>query len=226
MSKFINTINTEDKKVPVYWPNVHFENVKADFWQLVSPSNFEAWNCEKGGLKELTNVLQIGVSELQCVWAWSPQTWGGEERQSLNWEHFLRQGVLFRNQIFWPMFLRAATLQKCGSEIFLRFSLPKVSWNLAWNFGEIFRATFSRVWVCDGKFHQNFTSKTVWKTENFTQISLCWGAALNVSYTKIQKMSGSHLLKACFLGTYEQFLPYYIVSIVWGSECFCCFCGC
>ena len=29
-----------------------------------------------------------------------------------------------------------------------------------------------------GKFHQNFTSKTVWKTENFTQISLCWGAAL------------------------------------------------
>ena len=39
-------------------------------------------------------------------------------------------------------------------------------------------ATFSRVWVCDGKFHQNFTSKTVWKTENFTQISLCWRAAL------------------------------------------------
>ena len=30
----------------------------------------------------------------------------------------------------------------------------------------------------DGKFHQNFTSKTVRKTENFTQISLCWGAAL------------------------------------------------
>ena len=44
--------------------------------------------------------------------------------------------------------------------------------------GEIFRATFSRVWVCDGKFHQNFTSKTKWKTENFTQFSLCWGAAL------------------------------------------------
>ena len=43
---------------------------------------------------------------------------------------------------------------------------------------EIFCAKFSRVWVCDGKFHQNFTSKTVWKTENFTQISLCWGAAL------------------------------------------------
>ena len=68
---------------------------------------------------------------------------------------------------------RAATLQKCGSEIFLRFSLPKVSWNLAWNFGEIFRATFSRVWVSDGKFHQNFTAKTVWRTEDFTQISLC-----------------------------------------------------
>ena len=27
--------------------------------------------------------------------------------------------------------------------------------------GEIFRATFSRVWVCDRKFHQNFTSKAV-----------------------------------------------------------------
>ena len=64
--------------------------------------------------------------------------------------------------------VRAATLQKCGSENFLRFSLPKVSWNLAWNFGEIFRATFSRVWVCNGKFHQNFTPKTVWQMENFT----------------------------------------------------------
>ena len=32
--------------------------------------------------------------------------------------------------------------------------------------------------VCDGKFHQNFTSKTARKTENFTQHSLCWGAAL------------------------------------------------
>ena len=74
--------------------------------------------------------------------------------------------------------VRAAALQKCGSDFFLHFSLPKVSWNLAWNFGELFRATFSRVWVCKGKFHQNFTSKTVWKTENFTQISLCWGAAL------------------------------------------------
>ena len=77
--------------------------------------------------------------------------------------------------------LRATTLQKCGSENFLRFSLPKVWWNLACNFGEIFHAMFSRVWVCEGKFHQNFTSKTVWKTENFTQISLCWGAALTYS---------------------------------------------
>ena len=76
--------------------------------------------------------------------------------------------------------VRAATLQKCGSEIFLRFSLPKVSWNLAWNFGEMFRATFSRVWVCEGKFHPNFTAKTAWKTENFAQISLCWGAALKL----------------------------------------------
>ena len=31
---------------------------------------------------------------------------------------------------------------------------------------------------CDGKFHQNFTSKTVCKTENFMQVSLCWGATL------------------------------------------------
>ena len=49
-------------------------------------------------------------------------------------------------------------------------------WREIWR--EIFRATFSRVWVCEGKFHQNFTSKTVGKTENFTQISVCWGAAL------------------------------------------------
>ena len=66
-------------------------------------------------------------------------------------------------------------------DFFLRFSLPKVSWNLAWNFGELFRATFSRVWVCEGKFHQNVMSKTVWETENFMQISLCWGAALTYS---------------------------------------------
>ena len=72
----------------------------------------------------------------------------------------------------------AAALQKCRSEFFLRFSLPKVSWNLAWTLGEIFCATFSRVWVCEGNFHQNFTSKTVWKTESFMQISLCWVAAL------------------------------------------------
>ena len=30
--------------------------------------------------------------------------------------------------------LRAATLQKCGSEIVLRFSLSKMLWNLAWFF--------------------------------------------------------------------------------------------
>ena len=32
-----------------------------------------------------------------------------------------------------------------------------------------FRATFSRVWVCDGKFHQNFTSKTVWKKQKISR---------------------------------------------------------
>ena len=45
------------------------------------------------------------------------------------------------------------------------------------NFGELFRATFSRVWVCEGKF----ASKTARKTENFTQISLCWGVALKIA---------------------------------------------
>ena len=49
-------------------------------------------------------------------------------------------------------YIGAATLQKCGCEHLLSFSLPKVSWNLAWNFGETFRATFSRVWVCEGNF--------------------------------------------------------------------------
>ena len=98
-------------------------------------------------------------------------------------------GLIISSEI--ENFKRAATLQKCGSEFFLRFSLPKVSWNLAWNFDEIFRATFSRVWVCDGKFHQNFTSKTARRTENFTQISLCWGAAL--------KFQASHLPNPDFL---------------------------
>ena len=98
--------------------------------------------------------------------------------------------------------LRATTLQKCGSEFFLLFSLPKVSWNLAWNFGEIFRATFSRVWVCEGKFHQNFTSKTCWKTENFTQISLCWGAALKNLVEKTPR--------------YCRFLSFVVVECVLG----------
>ena len=44
-----------------------------------------------------------------------------------------------------------------------------------WNFP---RYVFQGLTVFDGKLHQNFTSKTVWKTENFTQISLCRGAAL------------------------------------------------
>ena len=40
---------------------------------------------------------------------------------------------------------------------------------------------FQGLGVRSGKFHQNFTPKTVWKAENFTQNSLCWGAALNIS---------------------------------------------
>ena len=53
--------------------------------------------------------------------------------------------------------LRAATLQKCGSEIFVRFSLQKVSWNLSWNFGEISVLRFPGF----GCATENFTSKTV-----------------------------------------------------------------
>ena len=59
--------------------------------------------------------------------------------------------IFILRDFLWPFFcgassfFRAATLQKRGSEKFLRFSLPKVSWNLAWNFGEMIRATFSGV---------------------------------------------------------------------------------
>ena len=71
--------------------------------------------------------------------------------------------------------IRAATLQKCGSEIFLRFSLPKVSWNLGvkfgWNFpcyvfqGLGVRRKISpkfhvKIGVKNGKFHANFTLQT------------------------------------------------------------------
>ena len=54
-------------------------------------------------------------------------------------------------------FVRPATLQKCGSEKILRFSLPKVSWNLAWNFGVKFSVL---------RFPGNGCA-----TENFTKIS-------------------------------------------------------
>ena len=54
--------------------------------------------------------------------------------------------------------VRSATLQKCGSDIFLRF-LAKSVVKFGVKYWWIFRATFSRVWVCEGKFHQNFLSK-------------------------------------------------------------------
>ena len=111
----------------------------------------------------------------RLLWHTNSNFYGIQTPPFMLYEPFLLGvGVAFNILIF----VRAATLQKCGSEKFLRFSLPKVSWNWREILGEIFRATFSRVWVCEGKFHQNFTSKTVYKTENFTQISLCWGAAL------------------------------------------------
>ena len=102
-----------------------------------------------------TRVIRVQSTLLSIFWNVNSQKKG----------FFLCETRIDSQRIF-----RAATLQKCGSEICLRFSLPKVSWNLAWNFGEIFRATFSRVWVSEGKLHQNFTSNTVWKKkENITQ---------------------------------------------------------
>ena len=44
-------------------------------------------------------------------------------------------------------------------------------------FGEIFRATFSRVLGVRRKISPKFHFKNGVKTENFTQMSLCWGAA-------------------------------------------------
>ena len=75
--------------------------------------------------------------------------------------------------------LRAATLQKCGSEIFSQFFYAKGGVK----FGVKFWCNFPR-YVFQGlgvrrkispKFH---VKNGVKKTENFTQISLCWGAAL------------------------------------------------
>ena len=65
-------------------------------------------------------------------------------------------------------------MRKCNfSPFFSAKGVVKFGVKFWWNFpcyvfqglgarGKI-SATFSRVWVCEGKFHQNFTSKTVWK---------------------------------------------------------------
>ena len=120
------------------------------------------------------------------------------------WTVFIRGG----GGLYFVEFFR----QKCGSEIFLRFSLPKVSWNFAWNFSEIFCATFPRIWVCDGKFHQNFTSKAVWKTENFTPISLCWGAALR------HFSEDFSLLVTFLLVTFSWLFRGFFVAFSWPSS--------
>ena len=77
-------------------------------------------------------------------------------------------------------------------EIVLCFSLPKVSWNLAWNFGEIFCVPrFQSLGVRNGKFHEIALTKTAWKTENFTQISLCWGGGTERYLPESRKASNS-----------------------------------
>ena len=107
-----------------------------------------------------------------------------------------------------PLVARQSEQLPCRSaevNFFSVFSLPRMSWNLAWTFGEIFRATFSRIWVCDGKFYQNFTSKTVWKTENFTQISLCWGAALTARNAKLSTTTAREQNRALGAQVYGRY---------------------
>ena len=57
------------------------------------------------------------------------------------------------------MYLRTTTLQKCRVNVFSDF--------LCRGCREIWRGFI-------GRLHGNFMPKTEWKTENFTQISLCW----------------------------------------------------
>ena len=113
----------------------------------------------------------------------------------------------------WGIF-RAAALQKCGSENFLSVFLCQRCHEI-WR--EIFRATFSRVWVCDGKFHQNFTSKTVWKTENFAQISLCWGTALRIwaLYHAI-RVASQYLLTRNYS---EKIIPWQLLFVIFEGFC-------
>ena len=71
--------------------------------------------------------------------------------------------------------VRPATLQKCGSELFLPF--------FSATFGVTFGVTFSVLrfpgFGCAREISPKFhVKKSVKKTESFTQISVCWGAAL------------------------------------------------
>ena len=79
-----------------------------------------------------------------------------------------------------PPVFRAATLQKCGSKFFSVFLCQRCR--------EIWREILVKFSVLRfpgfGCARENFTkiSRQKWceKTENFTQISLCWGAALTL----------------------------------------------
>ena len=58
--------------------------------------------------------------------------------------------------LFW-----ATTLQKCAVNFFSVFSLPRVSWTLAWSFGQIFRVLrFPGFGFPNRNISQNFTPKT------------------------------------------------------------------
>ena len=101
-------------------------------------------------------------------------------------------------------------LEKRGSEIFLSFfsakGVVKLGVKFWWNFScYVFQGLGVR-----GKISPKFHVKTVWKTENFTQISLCWGAALTKpSFTEclaviqrkvasLHRFSASSFPKLCF----------------------------
>ena len=140
-------------------------NRKRLFLTLYLKGIFRALKNRRKILRPKIALKDVGpVTTQNLVVKFDGEICGGVLVENASDDLFSQQKKL---ESFLPNFVRAATLQKRGSENFLRFSLPKVSWNLAWNFGEIFRATFSRVWVCDGKFHQNFTSKTVRKNGKF-----------------------------------------------------------
>ena len=92
----------------------------------------------------------------------------------------------------WLRFSQSSYPAEVWSEIFLRFSLPKVSWNLAGNSGEIFHATFSRVWVYETKispkFHVENGAEKLKFHANFTLL----GRSAEFSRAKIPTESSLH----------------------------------